>query len=313
MDSVDCTELSEVDKAIERHFDSFRNGKTFYGVKSNIEPFIEGDNAKSGVVERIVKAIHEEEDSDVQEQAWVMLVFLGKRTNTLEYRRNILRNEEVIEAMIKSALPGHGPGSSHCIHALLKLVPSRILHKYDKELTFAFEEFPSKEMGLIMAKGKCFSARPILEKYIEDEKIGKREDMKKYLEIALAALGDEALEARYINEYKNEKDHLKKAEYVKYLGWIGTEKAVRTLAEDFRTDIIYEKKNGARISLRFDIQKALLFNYPEERSLVKIIGRDEQYEQIENFIEEEFGVEWKTERPPFFVESGVSIPLHRDR
>jgi hypothetical protein len=297
-----CGENDEIDASIKKHLDRLRNGERLDWRAPAMMAFLNDgkiqNGLRKGAIEKIVKAIKNEYDGRIRSQAWEILLVLG-RISDKENNGALLKDEEIIRAIINNRLRDRDGKELTILMTLSERVPEYILHKFDKELSSLLEEYPNHTLFQIIAKGKCYSAKPILEKLLQDERF-QNEASRKHLEIALAALGDEKLENKFVNSYKNEKNLLEKAKYVKYLGWIGTEKSLRVLAEDFRTDIIYETKMKKR-SLRIDIQYALIYNFPEEALLRKQIKSDEDYGSIEKFLEKKYGIKWKNDRPPFFT------------
>ena len=119
--------------------------------------------------------------------------------------------------------------------------------------------------------------------------------------MALAKLGDEALQTRFIDEYRRETDPRQKWRLAHYrLAYIGSELCCRTLAEDLRTPLIYVGANRSRTSFRVMLVEALRHALPDEPLPSKEPKDNSYYAEIEKWAEERYGVVWKRPRPEFF-------------
>jgi hypothetical protein len=111
-----------------------------------------------------------------------------------------------------------------------------------------------------------------------------------------------------IEEFRQITDPPAKAELAKELGYIGTEKTLSALADDMRSDIIWDRPGVMMQSIRVFIVGAFHYNYPENPLFFDIaVQSDEDYASIEKFCEETFGTKWTKDRPEFLWIEGYEF------
>jgi hypothetical protein len=158
-------------------------------------------------------------------------------------------------------------------------------------------------------------------------KLGNRRDLKviqdskSYLEgnpnEALAVLGKLGIaeaERKLIETYHAEKDGTQKEAFAQLLGYMGTPKAMNTLATDLRTPFMYAWNQRAQRSFRLHVIEALSLAYPFEPLLWRPKYRptgDSYYEEIENWAIQAIGVSFSRPRPPFLYQEDA--PMMRPR
>ena len=147
------------------------------------------------------------------------------------------------------------------------------------------------------------------------------QDSKSYLEgnpreavAVLGKLGRKDAEAKLIDAYLKEKDGTQKEALAELMGYMGTPKALNTLAADLRTPFTYAWNQMAQRSFRIHVIQALSLAFPFEPLLWVPFYRptgDAYYEQIENWAVNTLGVAFTRPRPPFLYQE--EAPMMRPR
>jgi hypothetical protein len=181
---------------------------------------------------------------------------------------------------------------------LHEFVPVSSLAPYAEALTADFGRFPSSSSFLVLAKAKPTQARIPVRKIAATPRW--KDDAS--ARIALAAFGDQAVERLFTDPLSSTEDAREFARLARQTGWIGTATALRALADQVRTSLIFEIPNAVRRSSRLDVIAALSFNFPEEPALFpNSITSEHSYDAVERFCQQQFGTRWSKPRPPFLV------------
>jgi len=143
------------------------------------------------------------------------------------------------------------------------------------------------------------------------------QDSKSYLEdnpreglAVLGKLGRKDAETKLIDAYLQEKDGTQKERIAELMGYMGTPKALNTLAFDLRTPFTYAWNQMAQRSFRLDVIEALSIAYPFEPLLWVPFYRptgDAYYEQIEDWAVKTLGVAFTRPRPPFLYQEDAPM------
>src|SRR5262249_2186957 len=168
-------------------------------------------------------------------------------------------------------------------------------------LTANLQQWPDTTLLLVIAKAKLQEAAPVV------EALGRRPEWshEEARLIAQAALGDQAVEQRFVRAFLETQDAEQKAPLAQTLGFIGTHTALAAVASELRTDLVLEMPMVMRRSVRLNLIAALSYNYPDQPILFdNAILDDNGYEQVEQFAAAEFGVRWGKPRPPFLTIQG---------
>jgi len=242
-------------------------------------------------------------DTDhVAMQAAKMLVQFGFQKDPMyDSGIRLLRHELIIRTLLQKGLAGMGPLADYILENIQKHTPPEHIARFGPLFIDRLESAPDQTLLLVIAKGKLAKARKILEREENQNRMSGWEEYK----IALAALGDEELEAPYIDKFMSTDDPETKARLAAKLGQIGTRTALTALAKEVRTGLVIEMTNVMRKSVRLDIIAALAYNYPDKVFLYNnAITSDEGYERVEEFCRDRFGVTWEKERPDFLTVQG---------
>jgi hypothetical protein len=291
------TEVNPLGYFVEQ-IEKFKDGEKFRGkVSSGIagEELTEEDIRPAAVALKY-------DTGHVAMQSARMLVQLGfQRDPLFQEGIRILRDELILDTLLKNGLSERGPLADYILEAVRKYTPPEHISGRGKLFLDMLESEPDQTLLLIIAKGKVAGAAKILNR----EEIRSRCSGWEEYRIALAAMGDEELESSYINEFMQAGDPEKKASLAAVLGRIGTREALTALAKEVRTGLVIEMPNVMRKSVRLDIISALGYNFPDRKFLYdNAITGDEDYARVEEFCRENFGVSWDTERPDFLTVQG---------
>ena len=172
--------------------------------------------------------------------------------------------------------------------------PTEVLAPYGDTLARLAGRTPVSGLFLVIAKAKAIQALPALQARKADPAWIKDESFR----IALAALGDQDIERSFIDRFHMTQDASEKMDFARSLGRIGTRSALKALAREMRSPLVFNIPATFDKSVRPAIAQAIHYSYPRNRLLL-IIDSDSDYEKIEKFCEKEFGTTWNTPRPPY--------------
>lgn len=294
--------LRQIDHQIER----FRSGEEFDG---RIDIYLSDGEPDAKAVERLARALRSESES-VREQVAKTLVALGRETDALySDGGNLIRNIMIIDVLVKDGLRGPGPGRDYCLEALQWSVPASLLKPQAPGIVSNSADYPDPTALLVLAKMKAGGAEALIDSLATQERWRRQEETW----IAKAALGDKEVEEKYITDFLSVTDAEEKASLARKLGFIGTKSALKALGSEMRSSLIIEKPMVMVRSIRVDIVAALSYAFPERPFLWdNAVIDDGGYERIEKFCEEELGVEWKAERPPFLWIQGFPSDIGQE-
>ncbi len=271
----------------------FRAGEEFRG---DIGQFISGGSPKSTRLEELRRALVDEDD-ETRELILQLVAEIGMAVDPLyEDGGRLIRDRLILSILIDDGLSRRGVSRNYCLSTLQHAVPPSLLNQYGDKLAANLRAMPDPTLLLVIAKAKARQAAEVVERLMEDPRWSNSLEGR----IAAAALGNTKIEQSYVSRFREESDPHQKAEYARYLGFIGTEPALKALAGEMRTDLIIENPGVTIRSVRIFIIEALSYNFPEKTFLWdNAVEDDEGYARIERFCEETFGTTWDVERPPF--------------
>jgi HEAT repeat protein len=289
------TKLTRAEREIER----FRQGEKFGG---RIEPFLVNSTPEPEAIEALTKALRRN-DATPREQVARALVAIGRQTDSLRASGgNLIRDPKIIDILVQYGIAQHGAARDYCIEALQSLVPASLLRDYGRILSDNLKQWPDAYALLLAAKAKSPEAVPVVDSLRRDAYWAQQEQTA----IAAAALGDTAVERTLTQKFLETKEPKEKMHLARSLGFVGTHSALEALAGEMRSDLIYEMPKVYFRSVRVDIMAALSFNYPDKTFLYdNAVQDDDGYARVEQFCEQEFGIKWKTPRPPYLTIQGL--------
>ncbi|MHC4201513.1 MAG: hypothetical protein ACYSU0_16110 [Planctomycetota bacterium] len=224
-----------------------------------------------------------------------------------------VRSIEVAASLVRGLDDESGEVIGEATRLLTERVDESAIRKLSAKIVESVARRGNWHAILLLGRTGSREAERLLRK---DERF-RRYPVRK-TDLALAKLGDEALQARFIDEYRKEPDPTKKWRLAHYgLAYIGSDLCCRALAEDLRTPLIVVGGNRSETSLRVWLVKALHLALPDERVLrrpYRAPEDDSYYVGIEKWAEARYGIVWKRPRPPFFYFSrGIGKPLPPSR
>jgi len=278
---------------IKEQIKKFRAGEEFNGDAS---AYIVKGQPDSDALRQLREALAKEDDA-VREQIFRLIAEIGKRVDPLyEKGGDLIRDRSIINILVNDGLSQTGSAMEFCLDQLQYSVPPAILHDYGEALTGRLRQSPDATLLLVIAKAKPAEAREAVDKLMENPGWAKELETR----IASAALGNKEIETEFIKTFLETSDPEEKADYARFLGFIGTPGALKALASEMRTDMVLQMTGVSRRSVRIFIIEGLKYNYPDRTFLYdNAVNSDEDYARIEKFCEEEFGVNYTKDRPPF--------------
>lgn len=246
------------------------------------------------------------EAGPVREQIVRLLADAGKRSDPMYTAGGQMIRQPRIIAMLAGEGIAHADlGREAALGAMQQYVPAELLKPYGKVLTNDLKERPGTTAFLLIAKVKPPEAVPVVRKLMTAPRWPKELNAR----VAAAALWDKDIEKEFIDCFREAADPKEKARLARVLGWIGTDAALRALADAMRTDLVIEMPRVSRRSVRLDVLAALSYNFPDQQALYESQLLDEEgYDQAEAFCVKRFGTKWDTPRPPFLTIMGFPIP-----
>ncbi len=272
-------------KAVQE-IERMRNGGGFYG---DVAAFQAIDPES---VDLLGQELRNGTDADFREKLVKALLRLGTSRNP----DALLENRQILATIVQDGSVRDDCAYLTAMEGLAESAPGEALAEFGKTFAKLAESTPNSGLFLVIAKAKAREALPVLRKRSGEPEW--KDDLS--LRIALAALGDQAIEDEFVRDFETTTDADAKMRSAETLGRIGTRKALESLARGMRSPLVATIPATFMKSVRPDIAKAIHMNYPRHRFLL-IIRSDADYERIEQFCEKEFGTTWKAPRPPFLT------------
>ena len=134
-----------------------------------------------------------------------------------------------------------------------------------------------------------------------------------YLEIAQAAFGNDEIINKYIKKAKvasSNKNAEALGDAMQKLSLIGTKTTLSHIAEYMRSPLIIDKVGAYKKSIRLNVIDALRYNFCDRAILNpnKILSM-EDYNAVEKFCTNKFGIKYEDSQPPFMTFGAYPIPL----
>ncbi|OGS19038.1 MAG: hypothetical protein A2219_08235 [Elusimicrobia bacterium RIFOXYA2_FULL_50_26] len=292
--------MSQVEAAVEQ----FRDGVRYQPPPT---AFLQQGQLLEQELELFGPALRQE-SGPVREQIIRLLEDAGIRSCPLFHAgEKIIRQPRIIAMLVVDGLVHDDLGREAALSTLQQYVPAESLKPYESDLTNDLKERPSTTAFLLIAKAKPAGAVPVVRKLMAAPRWQKELKAR----VAAAALGDKGIEKEFIASFQETKDPKDKASLAKILGWVGTDAALRALADALRTDLVIEMPHVSRRSVRLDVLAALCYNFPDQQALYeRQLQDDSGYERAEAFCVQRFGTKWDQPRPPFLKVMGFpnSVP-----
>ena len=252
-------------------------------------------------------------DPQVREKIVHLLVDMGLRTDALTPKgAEALRNPKILSALAGAGLAKPDLGREAALEALRKLATRHDLARFENNFTNALAEEPTNEAFLLVAKAKAHKAKDLVERLSKLPNWQGSETVK----IVRAALGATDLEDEFIARIEEAKNGEELAQAIGPLALIGTDRAIKAIAEKLRTPFTIEisghMPGRSEKSARLNVLDGLLYNFPDQPELYpNNINSDEDYRAAERFCTETLGVVYKESPPPYMKYRDVPVPLRQ--
>lgn len=268
----------------EQEIQRMRDGEPFQG---DISSFTSPD---AHAIDLLSIELRNNPTPRIREQIAKAMVRLGVESDP----DKILTDRRILSSLFEDGSIKADCAYMWAMNEVAATVPPSALREFAPTLGRLASKPAVSGLFLVIAKAKAIEALPALNA-LRENPTWKQDEA--YL-CALAALGDKDVENRFIERFLRTEDPKEKMEAAKPLGWIGTKDALKVLAAEMRSPLVFTIPATFRKSVRPEIAKAIQYNYPKDRFLL-VVNSDADYERIEKFCEKEFGTTWKAPRPPF--------------
>ena len=233
------------------------------------------------------------------------------RRNLIKGRPRDMQAEDIIARALVAALSDDDRGVRRVAAKLLEQCHVNTVRKFANQIVDAVRKNANTDAILVLGSTGVESAAALLLSEPAFRNCNKRRT-----ELALAKLGNKACEEKVIREFKAEvsPDKQFSTQVCWDLAYIGTDSAVKALAEELRTSVIFTGRNW-QVSARVRLIDAIHTVYTNETIFVHnkdfqtAPANDGYYQKIEEWAERKFNISWKTNRPPFFVEAYWGVPF----
>jgi len=206
-----------------------------------------------------------------------------------------IRDPKIVAALLRGGAARADKARTAALQLLVSKATTDALGPSHTEILRALQVRPTPEALLLVARAKPSGALAAVQAVAASDAAAKGLVEWK---VALAANGDRGRETAFLQAFASATDPQEKQRLAGILGNIGTRAALRALAEDMRTPLVYRLGRVFQEPVWIDIAKALVVNFPD-RNLPLAPNFAGEYLVYEAFCQKEFGIRWKVERPPF--------------
>jgi hypothetical protein len=289
-------------KAAAEQIERIRKGEEF---NDDVSAFVKDGKIDPNALALFERALRDTE-GDPREQLIRAVVETGREGDPLGAEGYpLIRDPSVVALLVKEGLSQDDTARDVVLSALARFVPPELLKPHGKALTADLEKWPSAAALELIAKAKPPEAKRVVDALSKSEDFEESEAAM----VARAALGDEEAEGELIHPFVGTLDPKEKMARAALLGQAGSPGALKALASEMRSPLVYEMTRTFRKSVRVPIAEALAYNFPDQVFLYEgSINSDEDYARIEEFCEKKFGVKWTRPRPPFLRVQGLAQP-----
>jgi hypothetical protein len=248
-------------------------------------------------------------DASVREKIVRLLVDIGRKTDPLTPRgADVLRHPKILELLAGPGLAKPDSAREAAMDALRHFVTQTDLRHFADSFMKALTHAPTQEAFLLVAKAKPSAGKDLVERLAGLPEWRTVEAAR----IARAALGDKDIEDVFLADASKAEEASNArmlADALSKLGFIGTPRALRAIAERLRTPLIFEIPGAFEKSVRLDVLQALLYDFPDRPELYpNNIISESDYAAAERFCEQKLGVRYTHPTPPFLTYRGYPSP-----
>lgn len=245
----------------------------------------------------------------VREEIVNLLLETDLQANTERHRHGVLHDQGILKLLSTSGLAKNDLGLNAAASVLRNYSEQKTLTPYGKHYTKTLEYSTNSELLLLIAKAKPSEARTVVEHLSVSPAWQDEESVK----IASAALGNTALEDKYIQAAKQASDGESLALALHSLGLIGTQRSLKTVASYLRTALKITREGSFERTVRMDALEALAYNFPDQPFLYpNNINSSEDYAVAERFCTTKFGAVFDGAIPDFPSDRIFPVPLPKN-
>lgn len=271
---------------VQQEIQKLREGNEFAG---DVRPFTVPD---AEALDQFASELRQSGSIHVRNQIVRILVALAKHGDP----NHRIQDRRIISILLDDGSVHPDGAFMQAMAELAEHSTAQALGEYDPTLGRLADKSPVPDLFLVVAKAKATAALPAMRKLQQEERWARDDRFR----IALAALGDKSQEEYFTQRFRNTSDAREKTALAEKVSKIGTRSAVQSLAEEMRSSLVVSIPGSFEFSVRVEIAKALGSHYPD-KAYLSVVKTEADYERIEKFCEEEFGVKWSSPRPPFLT------------
>ena len=214
-----------------------------------------------------------------------------------------INHPQIIGLLFYAATAKYDSASGYTLEKLRNVVaPQNLTENVERDIDF-FVRYIESETILTVAKAKPPSAQKVI-KAIEGHPAWNKTTEYKILKAAVSSPQDEDEFIQAFTMAKTGEEFVKTLEPL-YLS--GTSKSLRTMCQYFRSPLLVDWGPSGpygvpQKSVRLYIMDGFRYNFPDNIIFhSQNVQSDEDYQVVENFCEERFGIQWSEPRPEFLT------------
>jgi hypothetical protein len=303
--STEISERNEMSTAAQNYITAFRRNEDF-------QRPITGLIINQKIDKRGIETLGRELATgtpQVREKIVYLLLEIDLQANSERHKHGVLRDQDILKLLSTSGLAKNDLGLNAAASILRNYSEQKTLASYSEHYTKALEYSTNSELLLLIAKAKPIEARAAIEHLNVSPDWQDEESVK----IASAALGNTTYEGKYIQAAKEAGDGESLAIALQYLGLIGTQRSLKTVASYLRTPLKISREGSFERTVRMDALEALAYNFPDQSFLYpNNINSPEDYAAAEQFCTAKFGAIFDSAVPNFPADRIFPIPLPKN-
>ena len=265
-------------------------------------PFVVGDISKAD--SEAIKNVLLKTGSRYREKLVSALIEIGLKSHPLAHHYIYeINHPHIIGLLFYAVTAKYDSVSGYTLEQLRNVVaPRNLTVNVEKNIDFFVRHIDSEAI-LTLAKAKPPNAQKVIKAIAEDSSWNKTTEYK-ILKAAVNSPQDEDDFIQALTRAKTGEEFVKALESL-YLS--GTSKSLRTMCQYFRSPLLVDwgpsGPNGApQKSVRLYIMDGLRYNFPGDIIFhSQNVQSDDDYQLVEKFCEERFGIQWSESRPKFLT------------
>ncbi len=248
------------------------------------QQLLDGDRIDDAIIDRIAQGL-DEGDAAVRLRLARLLIDLGFAAEPLSQSFVLVqRDPRVIAALLGGSLGRADEARLLVLQMLATTAPREVLEPHSRAITADLLASPDGEALDLVAKAKPPQAVAVVRKLIGNTSLADNEQLL----VVSAALGNTQAERLITEPFVATSDPWEKARLANMLGQVGTWTALRTLANDLRTQLVREI-GITKQSLREPIIGAIAESFPTQPEFVGGFD-DASCAAVERFCQKHFAI-----------------------